>query len=42
MNQLLKQLVDLVPAEVGVREEGGSNRGPRIVEYQKALPGNGY
>lgn len=36
MNQLLKQLVDLALAEVGVREEGGNNRGPRIVEYQQA------
>lgn len=36
MNPLLKPLVDLALAEVGVREEGGNNRGPRIREYQAA------
>lgn len=36
MNTLLKPLVDLALAEVGIREEGGNNRGPRIREYQAA------
>ena len=36
MNPLLKPLVDLALAEVGVREEGGNNRGPRIRDYQSA------
>ena len=29
-------LVEIAEREVGVREEGGSNRGARIVEYQRA------
>jgi hypothetical protein len=33
---LTRRLVDLALAEVGVREVGGNNRGPRIVDYQKA------
>jgi hypothetical protein len=36
MNPFLKPLVDLALAEVGVREEGCNNRGPRICEYQAA------
>lgn len=33
---LASRLVEIARAEVGVREEGGNNRGSRIVEYQKA------
>jgi hypothetical protein len=31
-----QKLVELALKEVGVRESGSNNRGPRIVEYQKA------
>lgn len=31
-----KALITIATAEVGVREGGGNNRGPRIVTYQKA------
>ncbi len=31
-----KRLADIAAAEIGVREVGGNNRGPKIVEYQSA------
>lgn len=35
MNQL-QPLIDIALAQVGTHEEGGNNKGPMIVEYQKA------
>ena len=32
----IETLVRIAIQEIGVHEEGGNNRGPRIVEYQKA------
>lgn len=36
MNPIIQKLVDLALKEVGVREIGGNNQGPRIKEYQEA------
>lgn len=36
MSQAIQKLVQLALNEVGIREEGGNNRGTRIVEYQKS------
>ncbi len=36
-----KRIVDIAGKEVGVKEEGGGNRGARIVEYRKAVTGPG-
>jgi hypothetical protein len=36
MNDLAASLVRIAASQVGVRESGGNNRGPSIVEYQKA------
>lgn len=33
---LRKKLANIAAAEIGVREVGGNNRGPKIVEYQSA------
>ena len=33
---LIKRLLEIATHEVGVHEDGGNNRGPRIVEYQSA------
>lgn len=33
---LRKKLADIAAEEIGVREVGGNNRGPKIVEYQSA------
>ena len=33
---LRKKLVEIAASEVGITEDGGNNRGPRIVEYQAA------
>lgn len=33
---LLGKLIKIAEGEIGVKEEGGNNKGPRIVEYQKA------
>lgn len=30
------RFIDVLAAEVGVREEGGNNKGPRVLEYQRA------
>jgi len=32
----IKRLLEIATHEVGVHEDGGNNRGPRIVEYQSA------
>jgi hypothetical protein len=32
----IKRLLEIATHEVGTHEEGGNNRGPRIVEYQSA------
>lgn len=32
----IKRLLEITAHEVGVHEDGGNNRGPRIVEYQSA------
>lgn len=34
--EALKSMVNIAASQVGVREEGGNNQGPQIVEYQKA------
>jgi hypothetical protein len=34
--ELLSRLVAIAAKEVGVKEQGGNNRGPRIVVYQQA------
>src|SRR5262245_10081886 len=36
MNPNIQQLVDLAKSQVGIREEGGNNRGEHIREYQSA------
>lgn len=36
MQKLIENLVAIASAEVGVKEEGGNNLGPKIKEYQKA------
>jgi len=36
MNTAIEKLVEIAEKEVGIREEGGNNRGTRIVEYQGA------
>jgi uncharacterized protein (TIGR02594 family) len=36
-----KKIVELAAAEVGVKEEGGENKGDRIVEYRKSVKGEG-
>lgn len=36
MSALHDAIVRIAEQEIGVKEEGGNNRGPRIVEYQKA------
>lgn len=36
MQKLVSSLVAIAKAEVGVKEEGGNNQGPKIREYQKA------
>lgn len=33
---LIQKLIELATHEVGVKEKGGNNQGPRIVEYQEA------
>lgn len=33
---LRKKLANIAAAEIGVREVGGNNRGPKVVEYQSA------
>jgi hypothetical protein len=33
---LRKKLASIAAAEIGVREVGGNNRGPKVVEYQSA------
>lgn len=43
--QLVGHFLEVARAEVGVREAGGPNRGPRIEEYQRAVgarPGDPY
>lgn len=36
MNKLLQKLVDIASSQVGVLEEGGNNRGSKVVIYQGA------
>jgi hypothetical protein len=36
MNPLMQKLVNIALSQVGTREEGGNNKGERIVEYQRA------
>lgn len=36
MNYAIEKLLEIAGKEVGVREEGGNNRGTRVVDYQKA------
>ena len=41
---LVESLVEIAVGEVGVREKGGNNKGPRVQEYQAAtsIPGTGW
>ncbi len=43
-SSLRQRILEIARGEVGVREEGGSNRGPRVREYQDAsdLGGTGW
>lgn len=36
MNPLIQKLVSIAQSQVGVKEEGGNNRGKHIVDYQAA------
>lgn len=42
---MIDAMIRIARAEVGVREEGGNNRGPRVQQYQNGaswLPGTGW
>ncbi|MBC7645020.1 MAG: DUF2272 domain-containing protein [Thermoleophilia bacterium] len=38
---LRKKIVDIAAKEIGTKEEGGANKGSRIVDYRKAVTGPG-